>query len=330
MTTPTQEAAAPLRPSPSDTNIRLVLGVSLLLIALGVTFVWRHATTPSDGARLEPGAAAWRTNSVVVTALREDPGGLRTGDVVVAVDGRSVEAWARALFAPSFARPRWQLGRAMSYTVVRDGRRLDLAITLGSYPLGMVLAKSWGTFLFAVVSLLVATFVFLRRPDDRAARVLFLWASSLFSAITWSFGLQVSDLVDAIGYWLYKATSYGAYMLFWVAGLHFALVFPHPHRLLVQRRWILRAIYLGLWNPLEMILGSVWWLGVGFFLRRVRPKLAIVSIVLSIFALLAVVGRIVSVEVIFATGVWGVLLLIPIWALCCGVDLLRRPVADVD
>jgi hypothetical protein len=92
---------------------------------------------------------------------------------------------------------------------------------------------------------------------------------------------------------------------------------------------VVRAVYLGLWNPLEMILGCVWWLGSGLLLRYVRPKLGIVSIVLSIFALLDVVGWILSVEVIFAIGVWGVLLLIPIWALCCSVDLLRRPVADV-
>jgi len=88
------------------------------------------------------------------------------------------------------------------------------------------------------------------------------------------------------------------------------------------------AVFLGLWNPLEMILGSVWWLGIGRLLRGERPWLAGLSLVLGGFALLDAAGRILNNTAVFAVGLSGVLLLIPIWALVFGLSLLRRPTSS--
>ena len=221
-----------------------VLIVAAGILAAAAAFVGLRLATPSDGARFEPGQAVWRADGVVVTPLQEQPGGLRRGDVVVAVDGRRMEAWARALFNPVFPRPRWQIGQTVPYTVVRDGRTTHLAVPLAGYPLGAVLLKGWSTILYGLVFQLVAAFVFIRRPDDRAARVLFLAGASILGATTWSFGLQVSDLVGGLGFWLYKITSTGAFTLFWVALLHFALVFPRPHSIVVNHPSIIPLIYV--------------------------------------------------------------------------------------
>jgi Domain of unknown function (DUF4386) len=86
------------------------------------------------------------------------------------------------------------------------------------------------------------------------------------------------------------------------------------------------AVVNGLWNPLEMILGSVWWLGIGLAVRGELPWLGLLTIVVGICALLDAAGRIFAVTAIFAIGLAGVLLLIPIWALCFGLALLRHPV----
>jgi hypothetical protein len=83
--------------------------VTLILLPFPA-FIWLHLVTPSDGARLAPGAFAWHPEGVVVTTLVDRPDGLRTGDVVVAVDGRSLNAWADALTDPIVARPRWAVG----------------------------------------------------------------------------------------------------------------------------------------------------------------------------------------------------------------------------
>ena len=74
---------------------------------------------------------------------------------------------------------------------------MEVGVRLTNYPFNIILANEWGTILFAVISRkAVATFVFLRRPDDPAARALLLWASGILSATTWSFGLQISDVIS--------------------------------------------------------------------------------------------------------------------------------------
>lgn len=227
---------------PARTRFAVVI-VAITAILLGVAFLLLQLISPSDGARLDPSQPAWRPDGVVVTPIQEQPGGLQQGDEVVAAAGRSMESWARAFFQPGTPRPHWQFGQTITYTVVRNGQHLDVPVTLGPYPLGAILIHEWSTVLFALVFLFVAVFVFLLRPDDRAARVQLLIAASITGATTWSLGLQVGDLVNGIGFWLYIATTFGVYTLFWVGLLHFALVFPQPHPVIVKWRWVIPLIY---------------------------------------------------------------------------------------
>ena len=84
----------------------------------------------------------------------------------------------------------------------------------------------------------------------------------------------------------------------------------------------LNVVYVGLWNLLESSLGGIWWLGIGLFLRREQPALGLFTTVLGIFALLDALGRILNIQLIYTVGMAGVLLLIPIWSLWFGIDLL--------
>jgi hypothetical protein len=86
----------------------------------------------------------------------------------------------------------------------------------------------------------------------------------------------------------------------------------------------INAVYVGLWNLLESSLSGIWWLGIGLFLRREQPALGIFTTVLGIFALLDALGRILNSQIIYTIGLAGVLLLIPIWTLWFGIDLLRN------
>ena len=147
-----------------------VLGVALIVLALGVALFWLRVTTPSDGARLKIEEWPWRPDGFVVTPIDEGLVGLRRGDLVVAVDRRSLESWAQALFVPGAPHPRWHIGQMIVYTVVRDGRIVDVPIALRRFPLGALLAQIWGTIADTVVFLLVGAFVFAKRPDARPAR----------------------------------------------------------------------------------------------------------------------------------------------------------------
>jgi signal transduction histidine kinase len=203
-----------------------------------------HLTSPSDGARIERGIYMWESEGLRMSPLLDQPEGLRSGDLVIAVEGHSVEFWAEALFAFDEQAPRWAIGQTLTYTIMRDERRIELPVTLGRYPLSAILKQEWGAILSEMLMLLVAGFVFVKRPADRAARALFLASAGIMSASTWSFGLQVGDLVGRVGFWLYLLTTLAGYALLWIAALHFALVFPQPHPLISKRRWIIPALYV--------------------------------------------------------------------------------------
>lgn len=84
----------------------------------------------------------------------------------------------------------------------------------------------------------------------------------------------------------------------------------------------MNAVYLGLWNPLEVLLLAIWFLGMGPLIARERPMLGIVAQVFGCFGLLDVIGRIVNVDIIFYVGVFG-FLLYPFWLPWLGIALLK-------
>lgn len=226
---------------------RARLGGSLIILfflSLTGAFLALHLAFPSDGARLEPGQSVWASDGIIVTPLEERPGRLLRGDIVTAVDGRSLEEWARAIFQPGLAHPPGLSSQAPVYTVIRHGQRLEFSPPLALYPLGAILAKNWSAILFTFFTQLVMTFVFFVKPGDRATRVLFLWAWCLSHTYAWSLGLQMSDIVNGLGFWLYQLSASGAWLIFWGAGLEFTLIFPRDHRILHQRPWLLPAVYL--------------------------------------------------------------------------------------
>ena len=223
---------------------RVVLTVIACMLALSGLWLWLRLTSPSDGASLLPGQAVWGRNGVVVTPLVAEPGGLRQGDEVVAVGGRSLESWAEALFRSDTHYSQLRFGLTVTYTVLRGGHLLEVSTRLGHYPLGAFVQYEWGFLAFMLVFVLVGTYVLLRRPNDRAARTLFQSAWIMLVAVPWVFGLQVSDLFGGPSFWLYQVIVLGGYILFWISLLHFTLVFPAQHPLTIGRPWIIPLIYI--------------------------------------------------------------------------------------
>jgi len=125
----------------------LILITSLIAISFGVVFVARHLDSPSDGARIVPGGIT--SEGALVNPLRG--GVLQQDDLVVVVEGRSLEAWAGSLFGNSSPPPAWNKGETLHYSVIRDGNPLDVRVTLGPYPLREVFTNTWGTIVFALI-----------------------------------------------------------------------------------------------------------------------------------------------------------------------------------
>jgi hypothetical protein len=227
---------------PSRLTSLLFFLLNGILIVLPIAFLWLHLTTPFDGGRLMPDTSPITAEGLLVTPPEPMPGGLQAGDMVTAVEGQSLQQWAEALFTAETSTPPWETTANPRYTVLRDGREIDVAITPTRYPLGAILRTNWGLIVFSVLFVLIAGFVLIQRPQLLPARVLFLTGASTFSASTWSLGLQVTDFLDGRGFWLYQLTTIGAYMLYWIAGLHFALVFPRLLPVIIPR-WRVYVLY---------------------------------------------------------------------------------------
>jgi hypothetical protein len=88
----------------------------------------------------------------------------------------------------------------------------------------------------------------------------------------------------------------------------------------------LNAVFLGLWNPLEVFLLGIWLVGLGPFIQRERWALGIVTRLLGLSALIDSTGRFLDIQTIFFIGSSGLFLLVPVWLIWWGIDLLRKPV----
>lgn len=224
------------------TQYWLVLLVSVISVATGTVFVVRHVLSPSDGARLYPGGDSLTPEGAVLQVLKPQPGGLESNDLVLSVNGRSLEDWSDSLFNQAdhvIRKP----GEAAVYEVLRAGERVEVAVVFSDYPLQKIILENWGTILFGLAYFLVAGFVFIRRPESKAGQILFLSSAGLAGSTAWSFGLTIIDFLDGTGFWIFKAATFFFYNLAWTAGFHFALLFPRPFSI-NRRRGFLPAVYI--------------------------------------------------------------------------------------
>ena len=88
----------------------------------------------------------------------------------------------------------------------------------------------------------------------------------------------------------------------------------------------LNAVFLGLWNPLEVFLLGIWLVGLGPLIQHERRGLGLVTRLLGFSALIDSAGRFLDVQMIFFIGSSGLFLLVPVWLIWWAIDLWRKPV----
>jgi two-component system NtrC family sensor kinase len=276
------------------------VAVSAVLLLLGLANIVQRAT----GDDVEDGVL-WVQRSTGVVAAEVDPAspaaraGVRAGDVLLAVDGQTIEA-REDVHALQQAATR---GTRHTYTLLTLGDRRVTQVTLAPMPRGVgslyyVLAG------VGIFSLLIGATVRTRRPTDQATLHFFWLSVAFFGVFTFSFSGRL-DRVDWVFYWADQVATLLLPPLF----LHFGLVFPERPRHgvlagLAHRGWpllYLPPLALGTWratvlaraseDPARMI-GTIAWLdrteplyvaaytltGLGLFvlaLRNVRSTTAL-------------------------------------------------------
>jgi signal transduction histidine kinase len=266
-------------------------GVALVLAAaIIVPVVWAllaQTYGPDDGTVVElAGSAAVRTPAGVGYRIQHADGqnGLRTGDVVVAIDGRPVSRSDQ---------PPHQAGERLNYQVERAGQTIDVPVVLHTASWRERIVDQWAIYLLPALLLPISGYVFARRPRERAAQLM-LAAGALFvtGMVSSPYGPRVIDLTGGRGQWVFVVAEIANAAL-WAVLLHFTLVFPQRSRLVVGRRWLIRGVYLLpvvlyglnlLWDRLVGTSGLAFHLEMLVFSKtaaQVIPPLLVVSLLVA-------------------------------------------------
>ena len=216
----------------------LPVAVTLGLLALGLANVVSRATSNE----VEDGVL-WVERAVGVVAAEvaapsaASRAGVRSGDILLAIDNQPVDGRADVLTLQHQAQP----GDRHTYTLLRLGSRDVVNVSLSPMPSGA------GLFYYVlaavgIFTLLVGAAVRARRPTDQATLHFFWLSVAFFGLFTFSFSGRL-DRVDWVFYWGDVIATTVLPPLF----LHFALVFPErphlPGYSATLARW-LPAIYL--------------------------------------------------------------------------------------
>jgi len=217
------------------------------------------ASGPSDGTVVSSptawfGEARWGADVTVLRVYGDSP--LQEGDRVLGIAGHSPSEWLTGLDRPERA-----VGDVITYEVRRPAanldRQLSLEVELATYPVRAALLDNLPAVLSALGALMAGSFVFWRRPGDRASAALLGCAAAVAAAGTsYPLGVGASDLATSGGLWPHVGgeiaglAALGALLLF-------ALSFPSP------ASWRYAApVALGV----PVAAGATWWLLV------VRPR----------------------------------------------------------
>ncbi len=222
-----------------DRHPRTARWLFLLVLVLGLTYCVLHlvrfASIVTDENVYVTGARGVTITSVVQGGA-SDRAGLLVGDVIIEVNGNPVKTSEDAMVYIVEGGK----GKVLDYTVLRGDRTLLLHVMLAEYgvPLGMLLQMIVG-----VICLAVGAFVFLRRPDNKTAR-LFGWAQlagALFLSLMYGYSMwYYPDWLTGIRGPIVMLTWSLSFSTFY----HLTLRIPEPRFTTPVTRGMLLLVYL--------------------------------------------------------------------------------------
>ena len=191
--------------------------VVVALLALGVANIAVRTTfSEQEDGVLWRQQAEGLTAAIVPDSSPAARAGLKPGDVLIDVDGRSVVSVNDLADAFHAARP----GATLAYSVVRLQTNEALRVAVAPIPAGNR-ALYFALAAVGIFSLLVGASVRLRRPDHQATLHFFWLCIAFFGVLTLSFSGRL-DTLDLVFYWGDVVATLLLPPLF----VHFALMFP--------------------------------------------------------------------------------------------------------
>lgn len=232
---------------PRDPGWILTLLAAGGALGLSAILLGTRLLVPAEAATIRTEAWPWTSNGVAVEPIL-GRGPFRSGDVVVAIEGRPVETWATEAFRPPWVpeRPHPRLGDVVAFEVIRGGQRIGLDAPRVGFPAERVFGAPLGLVVFGIGVLLVALVLITRRPRSTAIRALFVAAAAnIADIVAWNLDLQPTDLLMETPFpWAFVgATLFN--LVFWSALVHLLTIYPVRSITLARHRWFLPALYAG-------------------------------------------------------------------------------------
>jgi signal transduction histidine kinase len=232
---------------PHDLGWILTLLAAGSALGLSAILLGTRLLVPAETATIRTEAWSWTSNGVAVEPIL-GRGPFRAGDVVVAIEGRPVEAWATEAFRPPWIAetPHPRLGEVVAFEVIRGGQRIAVDAPRVGFPVARLFGAPLGLVVFGMGVLLVALVLITRRPRSTAIRALFVAAAAnIADIVAWNLDLQPTDLLMETPFpWAFVgATLFN--LVFWSALVHLLTIYPVRSITLARRRWFLPALYAG-------------------------------------------------------------------------------------
>jgi PAS domain S-box-containing protein len=221
---------------PKDLQTRF-FAICLGLISLAAAvFAWinfqksSEFPTPTDGVW-------WVEDGSHLKAQRVDPdgpgekAGIKTGDLLVAVDGRDVTN------VGSLERQLYRVGiwSRASYSLVRQGVTLEAPLILIPTDRSLFI----GLRVIALVYLGIGLYVLLRRWTAPKSTHFYVFCLVSFIFYSFHYTGKLNDF-DWIVYW----SNVVAWLLQPALFLHFALTFPEHRAMVDRRQWLIPLVYV--------------------------------------------------------------------------------------
>ena len=180
----------------------------VLAVAWVIPIAWTATALlagPADGTALASsvsgiGEEPWGDTVVVARTYGDTP--LEAGDLVRAIDGRSIGDWVRSGEAPAR-----RVGEVVAYDVQRSGTgsiplNLRIAVPLTRYPVAAAAVANPSAVVLGALLLAAGSFCYWRRPGAAAPTALLAGTALAPAALTaYPFGVGAIDLAGSRGLW---------------------------------------------------------------------------------------------------------------------------------
>lgn len=232
-----------IRRAPRDLTRVLTALVCGAALAATATMVLSRVALPSDGMLIPTDTWPWTTDGVGVRPLSTDSP-IRAGDVVVAIDGRSLADWAADAVSPPWALAPRAIAPVVNVEVRRDGALVDIPVSVQPFSTSRLGGAPLGLVIFGAGALILALVLVLRRPQATAIRLLFVGVCcNTADIVAWETGLQPIDLVGRTPFLYAFAVAALANLVFWGCLIHLLAIYPVRAGWLARRPANARAIY---------------------------------------------------------------------------------------